>query len=606
MTNANIFPQSLLDQWHPNLNNILKLKNFTLGSHTKVWWKCEKGHEWQAPIRNRVNGSRCSYCSNLKVLAGYNDFESRYPDLSKEWHPTKNQTLKPNAIVYGSNKKVWWMCNVGHEWVAAVGDRVVYSAPCPYCSGQKVLTGFNDLTITHTKLTSEWHPTKNLNVFPNKVSYGSHAKVWWVCAIGHEWEAVVNSRHQGRGCPFCSNTLVLNGFNDFTTVFPELRKEWHPTKNKLDPSKLLPGASKIVWWLGKCGHEWEATLVSRTFSGHSCIYCSNSKVLEGFNDFQTCYPKVAAEWHATKNIVKPTHLAKSSNKIVWWLGKCGHEWEAAISGRTIQNNGCPICSSHRLLTGYNDLETLFSTIATEWHPTKNGMLKPNQVSSKTDTVVWWLGKCGHEWKMKVGARTGRFSGCTKCANNVSRPENIIYEYIVGFILDAEQSNRKLLKGKELDIYIPSLNLAIEFNGIYWHNEAKGKGGNYHYDKWLACKSLGINLLYIWEDDWMADSEAILRDIDILLEIKTREQALAAIRVLPLTIQDSESKLPNGSLRSILHTLSGYKVVEEIAPSFSYVVKSKRVDKLELNDADLAKIDDLARIWDAGKSIWTLE
>ena len=64
----------------------------------------------------------------------------------------------------------------------------------------------------------------------------------------------------------------------------------------------------------------------------------------------------------------------------------------------------------------------------------------------------------------------------------------------------ETSNRTILNGKELDIYLPELNLAFEFNGLYWHSELH-KDRRYHLEKTKLCADKGINLIHIWEDDW---------------------------------------------------------------------------------------------------------
>ena len=83
-----------------------------------------KGHEWNAVIASRTKGSGCPVCSNKKVLTGYNDLATTYPELATEWHPTKNGDLKPTDIIPNSKKKVWWMTTQRGEWQASVCGRV--------------------------------------------------------------------------------------------------------------------------------------------------------------------------------------------------------------------------------------------------------------------------------------------------------------------------------------------------------------------------------------------------------------------------------------------------------------------------------------------------
>lgn len=128
-----------------------------------------------------------------------------HPELVKEWHPTKNGDLTPQDVSYGSTKKVWWMCDKGHEWEAVVNNRSRGSG-CPYCkynNHKRPIVGETDLATTHPKLTKEWHPMRNGKLTPQDVSFGSGKKVWWLCDYSHEWEAVVNKRSRGSGCPYC-------------------------------------------------------------------------------------------------------------------------------------------------------------------------------------------------------------------------------------------------------------------------------------------------------------------------------------------------------------------------------------------------------------------
>lgn len=209
--------------------------------------------------------------ARLKV--GINDLASMDPELATEWHPTKNDGLTPQDVTPYSNKKVWWLGKCGHEWQTDVYHRS-YGASCPYCTGQRVLTGFNDLATTNPSLATEWHPTKNDNLTPQDVSISSNKKVWWLGKCGHEWQTVIKTRSRGAGCPFCTGTKVLVGHNDLATKNPTLAAEWHPTKNEnLTPQDVTLFSGKKVWWVGNCGHEWQA-LVSCRSLGSGCPQCA--------------------------------------------------------------------------------------------------------------------------------------------------------------------------------------------------------------------------------------------------------------------------------------------------------------------------------------------
>lgn len=200
----------LAAEWHPTKNGNLKPQNVVHGSDKIVWWICDKGHEYQARIANRLHFRNCPICVNKKIVPGVNDLASKYPDLTKQWHPTKNGDLTPDMIAPKSNKKFWWKCELGHEWEATPNKRVSNNRGCPYCCNQKILAGYNDLATTNPKLAAEWHPTKNGDLTPQMISHGSTKRVWWQCSQGHEWESTVNNRDcHKRPCPYCSGRKKL-------------------------------------------------------------------------------------------------------------------------------------------------------------------------------------------------------------------------------------------------------------------------------------------------------------------------------------------------------------------------------------------------------------
>ena len=119
-------------EWNYERNGNLKPEHFAANSNKKVWWKCSKGHEWQAIIASRNNWHGCPYCSGQKVLKGYNDLQTVNPALANEWNYEKNNGLTPEDVMPNSRKKVWWKCNQGHEWQTKIANRNNGNG-CPEC-----------------------------------------------------------------------------------------------------------------------------------------------------------------------------------------------------------------------------------------------------------------------------------------------------------------------------------------------------------------------------------------------------------------------------------------------------------------------------------------
>ena len=392
-------------EWHPSKNSNLSTQQVTPQSNKIVWWKCNKAedHEWETQISNRFKGNGCPFCANKRVSKS-NSLGVLNPKLAQEWHPVKNKNSTPFDVTPGSDKSVWWKCNVAedHEWQAAVYNRS-NGTGCPFCRGLKVGES-NSFAKFHPKLSKEWHYQKNGNLTTEQVVPNSNKKVWWKCDVAedHEWEARIADRSAGQNCPICSGNKVVKS-NSLAMVNPKLAKEWHPSKNgKFTPFDFTINSGKKFWW--KCevadDHEWYVSIDHRS-RGTNCPCCSNKKVVKS-NCIATTNPELVKEWHPVKNgKLTAKDFTAGSHKKIWWKCDIGddHEWKASIEDR-IRGFGCTICSGKKVVKS-NSLSVTHPEFAKEWHPLKNGKLIPSQVRYGSSKRVWW--RCDkaedHEWEI---------------------------------------------------------------------------------------------------------------------------------------------------------------------------------------------------------------
>lgn len=354
------------------------------------------------------------------------------------------------------------------------------------------------------------------------------------------------------GCMICASARkepqrrLIIGVNDLATTAPSIAAEWHPTKNgKLSPQNVQGHTAKKVWWKCPKNHEWEDKVTNRN-TGSDCRECDSIPLQKDINDLQTINPRLAAEWHPTKNKgLTPDQVLARSRKKAWWLGECSHEWSQVIADRNA-GNSCPYCNGRKLQTGFNDLETVSPLLTSQWHPTKNGDLTPSQVRPKDDTEVWWFrSDCGHEWETKVNSRNNG-SECQGCSKSVSKAEKRIKAHLesLGFIVQG--SNRKILKPKEIDLYIEDKNFGIEFNGVYWHSEHRKKGHtDSHINKYKNAEEAGVKLVQIWEDDWNENPELILKNLAKQLNSSSNQHLLSPIFI---TSSEAESFLKQNHIQ----------------------------------------------------------
>ncbi len=275
---GSLYPK-LAKQWSKSLNEGVNASSLGVGSQAKVWWDCSKGHSWIAAVGDRVRGQGCAVCANRQVVKGVNDLFTTHPHLVAELAPGKNENEVHSTIPAGTPKKLWWKCERGHEWRAAVSSRALDNQGCPYCSGNLVIKGENDLETLNPDLAQEWHFLKN-TLKPDSLKAGSIQSVWWLCRKGHEWKAPVARRNKGAGCPYCSNVQVLEGFNDLATIRPDLSSEWDFEKNSKMPSQVLSGTHSKIWWKCAVGHSWNASAQKR-IQGRGCPTCAPSGFVPG-------------------------------------------------------------------------------------------------------------------------------------------------------------------------------------------------------------------------------------------------------------------------------------------------------------------------------------
>lgn len=307
-------------------------KTVVAGSAKKVSWKCVRGHSWLAAIVSRTRqGTGCPYCKNLKVLSGFNDLLTLYPLIAKEadgWDPSE--------ISPGTKKKMAWKCSNNHTWKTSVNLRTKRKFGCPYCSHQKVLVGFNDLSTTHPDIAREAFGWKT-----DTVTSGNQKKVKWICSLGHIYESRIRDRAQRKtNCIYCTGKKVLAGFNDLSTTHPELAKEAYGW----DPKAVSSGSSsKKYLWRCSQGHTWKSVVANRIRENSGCPYCKNKTLLRGYNDLKTRNPQIASEADGWD----PTSVIVGSERKLKWRCKEGHTWVTTVRRRTGEHGtGCPTCATY--------------------------------------------------------------------------------------------------------------------------------------------------------------------------------------------------------------------------------------------------------------------
>jgi hypothetical protein len=381
---------------------------FTYGSRKKMNWKCSRGHIWTTQIRDAVLSPQCRVCNNRQILIGFNDLLSTHPEIAKEL-----QDIDPKTVTIGSNKTGVWKCKCGHTWKTIIVARK--NSGCLLCSKSNLSLGkMRSKAYTKAKIETDLEIVNWLVDKKNSTLYlGSRRVIEWKCNQGHIFSARAQDFVKRKTCPVCNDKKILKGVNDLATLFPELASEaygWDPTKKGRSAKGLLS-------WKCQKGHIYKAQIQDRTrlkrngktlIEGAGCSYCSNKKVLKGFNDLKTTHPELSSRIF----IGDPETVTAGSEQIFTWICKQNHHYKATVYHKTGRGIICPVCSGKEVLIGFNDLKTINPELCKEII-----VGDPEKVTAHSGKKFTWVCKSGHRWRATIASRNGpnKQSGCPKCA-----------------------------------------------------------------------------------------------------------------------------------------------------------------------------------------------
>lgn len=429
---ATKYPE-LLKEWNYEKNSHKKPEDFSPRSSSKVWWKCEKGHSWQATISNRARDfkkSICPYCSNRK-LGGDNSLAQVRLDIAEDWHPYKNALLTPNDVVAGGSKKVWWICKHGHEWQATVGSRVISGTGCPKCSLQtsrieialysELDALFNDVAWREKFTGCEcdiYLPEYSIGVEVDGVYWHSRRPEMELAkSAAFETEGIQLFRLREDGLsPLSERDISFKFSEDEFLVMSRLINSLLKHAELSDQQKV-----KLFDYIKGPG------LINEKLYRKLVAILPAPPPGQSFADKQ---PDIAAQWAYDLNApLSPEHFYHKANKKVWWRCSAGHTWKTTINVRTQQGTGCPHCPRPILtVKDGRNLAVLNPDLATEWLSEKNGDFHPKDVRPKSNRKFWWQCSKGHEWLATVANRTTGY-GCPYCYGRyATKTNNLAIKY----------------------------------------------------------------------------------------------------------------------------------------------------------------------------------
>lgn len=343
-------------------------------------------------------------------------------------------------------------------------------------------------------------------------------------------------------CSVCSPKLgkkprkrvVADEKDSFLGSYPMYADAWSK-HNDATPDAVHKYSQEIMLWdCSECGDSWqmscEDAVVLITIDGlFACPQCS--KKLRDKNYHATTvavtHPKIAAMF-SDNSAYAPNEITYGSRATVTVDFDCGHSREIRL-GNYCNSDGsftmptCTQCAPDR-----KSLAAIRPDLQHEFSPENERSFTSLTYNSAYRAT--WVCEKGHTWKAAVYQRVNQDTACPVCTPvGTSKGEEEIYEYVVSILDDTDtviRNDRGLLQGKEVDVYIPTRSVAIEYNGLYWHEESKMSSRYAHHEKYAALQKDGVQLITVWEDDWKDHKQIVMSMLAHKLGVSSQRKVFA--------------------------------------------------------------------------------
>lgn len=470
-----------------------------------------------------------------------------HPTLAAEWRlDVPNGDVTPDRVLPASRFEAAWRCQTcGHAWTARVVDRTRKRSGCPACAETR--RQGNTLAARFPDLAAQWDHERNPpDPRPDTIAWASNIDVAWTCLQGpdHQWTESPNKRTAtGRnakgqgGCPFCTNFRV-SVTNSLATVRPDLAAQLPPDLNDgLTAEQITHTSTRQVQWRCEDGHAWPARVRDRTLQSGNCPFDTGHRLADD-RTVAAVAPHLVPEWAQDLNGERtPYNTAAYSNVEVAWRKPDAPDevWKARPADR-VRGTGSPFLHGHRV-SHRNSLAALLPDLAATW--LDRGDRSPHEVTAQSQYVAWW--RCprddGHAWPATVKNRVNG-TDCPICnVIGLSRAQHRVaweLRYCFPDLLDGRTRaavERLDVPGRqrkrcyrEVDILLPSLQVAIEYDGRYWH---QGKEDD-DVRKTKELQAAGLRVLRLREKGLPLLSED---DLEIELDAGNKAPHVVAAAVL---------------------------------------------------------------------------
>ena len=387
-------------------------------SHIPVWWTCEHKHSYQQIIPLRVQNKECSVCARKILQKGVNDLLHTYPDIIDIWGPDNERS--PNEYTDKTTAELDFLCSKGHHY-KTYGHMVrKYGTECLVCSDVIFQSGVNSFADKHPELLPEWS-SNNERPMSDFIPTSAYAALWCCQTCHGEYTEQIKNREYGDdSCPFCSNRRVLAGFNSLDIVKPELVPEWSDNNERPMSDFIATSTYAVLWCCQTCHGEYTEQIKNREYGDDSCPFCSNRRVLAGFNSLDVVKPELVPEWSDKNERPMSDFITTTAYAALWCCQTCHGEYYAAIRNRKYGDDSCPFCGNRRVLAGFNSLDVVKPELIPEWSD-NNERPMSDFIATSTYAALWYCQICHGEYTEQIKNREYGDDSCPYCSGKKVLP-----------------------------------------------------------------------------------------------------------------------------------------------------------------------------------------
>ena len=438
------------------------------------------------------------------VSNDWNNYAGKLTSYIKKTYLVGIPSLYDRRIYYMKTGNYWW-----EQWFDIKLEENPKTKKCPYC-GWETIDIENKSGVFEQHLKEVHHITKleYLKEYPNDINYFK-LKVYERKLLESDIvEINKDVKFTGDG----------NRASKWETVVEKMKKA-HPDENLEYPDQEYKGVHSKIRIIdhdlkpdgseyGEYIQEVNAHLRGQSYPGKKKTIKFENKLNELTNTTIEKFKKIHGDKY---DYSKTVYNGYKTNCII----TCKEHGDFEMTpDNHLHGHGCPYCGNVHKYTTEEWVEKARSIYSDSYDYSN-----VKYVSAKTPVEIICK-KHGSFFIIPGKHISGQ--ECPKCFGGSSKSEEEIYIYINNLIrkeFEIECNVKNIIPNRELDIYIPKLNVAIEYNGLYWHSEENGKNKNYHLNKLNLCNSLGIKLIQIFEDEYINHKNIVLTKISHIIGIR---------------------------------------------------------------------------------------